>query len=331
MASEIFGSLVAAVCVNLLIYSLEAAMAFTYLAKDTEKGTRKTAKYRTALNLLLDTAATIMGVAFLYIFQSSNWGAADAVQPKFHRIILAVLVLGTVTIVSAQSYLLERFWKNIRHHLLGTVVAISVLILAIVTSVAAVVACAYLEYTNPAVLIPFVWVSLICNIVAASGITIVSICQRFAMESVPTKTNILSHAFSVFIETGIASAIIAILAIIAWALGYKGTYVVALYFVQPRIYSATMLYGLLNPLPPRADGFMQEIFANSVTQKSPPAPPLSPDIYLSNDKTNSRLSLSEVHEDKGWFNIDLGNGESEEDAHRNLPFYVVPSSPEEKS
>ncbi|KAJ7850623.1 hypothetical protein B0H14DRAFT_2762917 [Mycena olivaceomarginata] len=337
MASTIFGSLVAAICVNLLLYTLELVMACQLLARKSD-GTRITAKFRVCLNLLIDTAATVAGCAFLYLFQGSHWGENDDVQSNYWRIIVGVLCIGTVSGAVAQSVLLERFWKNIRHHLLGTAFAVTILIMAVLTSVAATVACAYLQWTNASsILVPFVWVALICNLIAALGITTVSVCQRFAMRTVTPKKHLIARAWRAFIETGLPSSIIAILALVAWAIDKKGEFVIALYFIQARVYSSTMMFALRNPLPPRAD-WIQDMISNSVPQMGPVHPP-SPDIFLKNEKT-IRMSLPVIPEGKGstWFNIDLGNEtatsapETEDIAsnaknavvlHRNAAFYQV--------
>ncbi|KAJ6482555.1 hypothetical protein C8R45DRAFT_1149982 [Mycena sanguinolenta] len=333
MASEVFGSLVAAICVNLVLYTLEFVMSCLFLASKSDKESKKTAKFRVCLNLLIDTAATVIGCAFLYTFQGSHWGENDDVQARYWRIIIGVLIAGTVSTVIAQSYLLERFWKNIRHHLLGTAFAVTVLVMAVFTSVSAVVVCAYLQWTNADILVPFVWAALICNVIAALGIATVSVCQRFALRTITSKKHITVRAWRAFVETGIPSCIIAILALAAWAAGEKGAFVIGLYFVQSRVYSCTMLFALRNPLPPRTDGWIAEMLATSVPQKRVPVPPVTPDIFLKNEKT-SRTPLGDIPEEKGpqsWYNLDLGTDtitSNEENAmvlHRGAAFYQVPA------
>jgi hypothetical protein len=74
-------------------------------------------------------------------------GENDDVQSNYWRIIVGVLCIGTVSGAVAQSVLLERFWKksvyflprtvgspahimsSIRHHLLGTAFAVTILIM----------------------------------------------------------------------------------------------------------------------------------------------------------------------------------------------------------
>jgi hypothetical protein len=60
----LISSLVAAICVNIVLYTLEVVMACQFLAKN-DAG--KTARFRVWLNLMIDTAATIVGCAFLYM------------------------------------------------------------------------------------------------------------------------------------------------------------------------------------------------------------------------------------------------------------------------
>ncbi|KAF8176354.1 hypothetical protein K438DRAFT_1979148 [Mycena galopus ATCC 62051] len=342
MASEVFGSLVAAISINLILYTLEVVMACLLQTKKTNNRAGKIATFRIWLNVLIDTATTIIGCAFLYTFQGSHWGENDDVQARYWRIIVGVLIAGTVSVVVAQSYLLERFWKNIRHHLLGTAFAVTILVMAVFTSVAAVIGCAYLQWTNASILVPFVWAALICNVIAALGITIVSVCQRFALRTIAPKKHIIVRAWRAFIETGLPSCIIATLALAAWATGQRGAFVIALYFVQARVYSCTMLFALRNPLPLRTeegDGWIQEMLVNSVAQKRQPAPPVTPDIFLKNEKFGR--SLGDIPEEKGphsWYNIDLGNDiatssvdlseEVTQNAvvlHRNAAFYQVPN------
>ncbi|KAF7369264.1 hypothetical protein MVEN_00254100 [Mycena venus] len=341
MASEIFGTLVATICLNLILYSLEVFLAFQFQASKSEDDTRKTAKFGVWLTVLIDTAATVTGCAFLYMFQGSHWGEDDGVQSRYWRIIVGVLIAGTVSTVMAQSFLLERFWKNIRHHLLGTAFAVTILVMAIFVSVAAVVVCAYLQWTNASILTPFLWASLICNVIAALGITTVSVCQRCAMKTLTPKKHIVTRAWRAFIETGFSSSIIAILALVAWAIDEKGEFIIGLYFIQARVYTCTMLFALRNPPPPRTDGWIQDMLESSIPQKSQPTPPLSPDIFLKNEKDKRRLSdIPEEKAPHGWYNIDLGNDndlnprssyDSEEvppDAmvlHRNAAFYQVPT------
>ncbi|KAJ7234770.1 hypothetical protein B0H12DRAFT_1142502 [Mycena haematopus] len=308
MASEVFGSLVAAISVNLVLYTLEFVLACILLASKSEEGLRISARLRVCLNIIIDGAATATGCAFLYMFQGSHWGENDDVQARYWRIVIGVLIVGTVSTAIAQSYLLERFWKNIRHHLLGTTFAVAILVLAVFTSVAAIVVCAYLQWTNATIIVPFVWAAVICNVIATLGITTVSVCQRFALRTITPKNHIIVRAWRAFIETGLPSSIIAVLALAAWAAGQKGAFVIGLYFIQARVYSCTMIFALRNPLPPRGDGWIEEMIANSAVQKRQPAPPATPDIYLNNEKA-SRLSLGDIPEEKqSWYNIDLGSG-----------------------
>ncbi|KAJ7057108.1 hypothetical protein C8F01DRAFT_343487 [Mycena amicta] len=276
MASEIFGSLVAAVCVNLVLYTLEFAMACQLFSKKREEVGAGT-KFRVWFTLLIDTVATLISCAFLYMFQGSHWGEDDDVQERFWRLMIATLIIGTVASALAQSYLLERFWKNIRHHLLGTAFAVSVLVLAVLASVASTVACAYLQWTKAEVIIPFVWVALGANLVSALGITMVSICQRFAMRTTGAKPRFLNRVFRSFVYTGMPSSIVVILALVAWAIDHIGAFVIALYFIQARIYSCTMLYDLRQP-----------------KLKTSPVPPVSPEIFLRMEKSGRVIPDSEV-------------------------------------
>ncbi|KAJ6598158.1 hypothetical protein DFH09DRAFT_53801 [Mycena vulgaris] len=340
MASEFFGSLVAAICVNLILYTLEVVMACQFLRNPSATGAGRISALRVWLNLIIDTVATFVSCAFLFMVEGSHWGTNDETQSRYWQIIVGVLTLCAAGAVIAQGFLLERFWKNIRQHLLGTAFAVTVLAMAVIVSVAAVVVCLYLQWIEAPVVIPFVWVALIGNVIAALGITTVSVCQRIVMKTGPgPKKNIIARAMRAFIETGFPSAIIVILALVAWALERKGHFVVALYFVQARVYSCTMLFTLRNPAPARTDDWISDMVATSVPQKDQPAPPLSPDIFLQNEKAN-RLTLCGIPEEKevqGWYNIDLGtdgqrasvdskDGDIPPTAvvlHRNLPFYQV--------
>ncbi|KAJ7489089.1 hypothetical protein FB451DRAFT_682484 [Mycena latifolia] len=342
MPSSFFGSLVAATCINLVLYTLEVVMACQFLANPTPSGAGRLSKFRVWLNLIIDTVATFIGCAFLAMIEGSHWGSNDDVQSQYWHVVVAVLTAGTATVVIAQSFLLERFWKNIRQHRLGTAFAVTILIMALFASVAAVVACAYLQWIDAPVVVPFVWIALIGNVIAALGITVVSVCQRVVMKTGPgaPKKNIIVRATRAFIETGFPSAIIVILALIAWALSRKGAFVVALYFVQARVYSCTMLFVLRSPLPERTDAWIEDMISTSVPQTGVPVPPLSPDIYLHNEKSD-RQTLCGIPEEKevqGWYNIDLGADASRASldstarevppsalvVHRNASFYQVP-------
>ncbi|KAJ7040922.1 hypothetical protein C8F04DRAFT_1080950 [Mycena alexandri] len=331
MASEVFGSLVGATCVNIVLYTLEIVMACQLPKKIT--------RFKVWANVYFDTVATIAGCAFLYKFQGSHWGEEDDVQSRYWQFIVCVLVISAWATIAGQTFLLERFWRNIRHHLLGTAFAVSLLAIAMLACVASVVVCSYLQWTKAPLLIPFVWVALISNVVVAFGITTVSVCQRFAMKTGPgPKKNIIRRASGAFIETGIPSSIIVILALVAWAAGKHGAFVVGLYFLQARVYSCTMLFALRNPLPPRTDVWIEDMVSTSVPQKEQPAPPpLSPDIFLKNEKSN-RLGTIPEEKTQGWYNIDLGTSDVERETsddeaedslkamvlHRNVAFYQVP-------
>ncbi|KAJ7687702.1 hypothetical protein B0H17DRAFT_1332334 [Mycena rosella] len=329
MPSEVFGSLVAAICVNLILYTLEVVMACQFLGKPSEHGPGRLSKFRVCLNLMIDTVATLIGCGFLFMIQGSHWGSNDDVQYHYWRIVVGVLTASTAASVITQSFLLERFWKNIRQHLLGTAFAVTFLVVAVFVSVAAVVVCAYLQWINAPVVIPFVWVALIGNVIAALGITTVSVCQRIVLKTGPgaPRKKIIARSTRAFIETGFPSAILFVLALVAWALGRKGDFVVALYFVQARVYSCTMLFTLRNPLPARTDAWIEDMVSTSVPQKRVPVPPLSPDIYLHNDKSD-RATLCGIPEEKevqGWYNIDLNTdaARSSEDTAREVPATAV--------
>ncbi|KAJ7182889.1 hypothetical protein C8R43DRAFT_16318 [Mycena crocata] len=121
------------------------------------------------------------------MFQGSHWGDNDDVQSRYWRIIVGVLTAGTVVVVLSQAYLLERFWKNIRQHRIGTAFTVTILVMAVFASVAAVVVCAYLQWTNlnASGREPFICrLALIANLIAAVGITAVSVCQRLAIKAV---------------------------------------------------------------------------------------------------------------------------------------------------
>ncbi|KAJ7444594.1 hypothetical protein B0H11DRAFT_2088830 [Mycena galericulata] len=340
MASEVFGSLVAAVCLNIVLYTLEVVMACQFFWDNNPSETGRLAKFGVCLNLTIDTAATIAGFTFLYMFQDSHWGDNDEVQSRFWRAIVGVLTAGTAVSAISQSFLLSRFWKNIRKHLLGTAFAVTILIMAVLASVAAVVICGYLQWTSAPILLPFFWIALIANVIAAIGITTVSLCQRLAIKtSVGPKKHLIIRTVRSFIQTGFPSAIIVVMALIAWAAGRKGDLVVALYFIEARVYSCTMLLTLRYPPPSRTDEWIDEMVSASVPQKELPLPPISPDIFLKDEKARNS-TLCEIPEDKpveGWFNIDLGTGgarsSSDNDkeispnavvVHRNASFYQVP-------
>ncbi|KAJ7176864.1 hypothetical protein C8R46DRAFT_1245967 [Mycena filopes] len=352
MASETFGSLVGAVSANLILYTLEVVMACSLSTRGD---------FRVWLNLLIDTASTVAGCAFLYMFQGSHWGEDDDVQARYLQSIVCVLIACTWTTVVAQTFLLERFWRNIRHHLLGTAFAVSLLVITMLAYLAAVVVCGYLQWTKAPLLNAFVWVALISNVISAFGITTVSVCQRIAMKTGPgPRKHFIRRTWGAFIETGIPSSIIVILALIAWAAGKHGAFVVGLYYIQARVYSCTMLVALRNPLPPRTDLWLQDMVDTSVPQKGQPAPPLrpslpsnptassptdqnhihivSPDIFLKSDVKTGRLGSIPEEKMQGWYNIDLGTSDvdveqqgPEEEVtqkavvlHRNVAFYQVP-------
>lgn len=307
-------------------------MACQFLANPTF-GAGRLSKFRVSLNLLLDTFGTLASCIFLFTIQGSHWGSNDDVQAMYWRTIIGVLIAGTVSSAVAQSFLLERFWKNIRHHRLGTGFAVTILVLTIITSVAAIVACAYLQWVNAPVTVPFVWIALIGNVIAALGITTVSVCQRWVRRAAgPPKKNAAIRATRAFIETGFPSTIIAILALVAWAAGREGDFVVALYFVQARVYSCIMLLALRNPY---IEHPLEVMVSTSVVQRRVPVPPLSPEIYLNNAKSD-RASLCEIPEGKevqGWYDVDLSGAEARtgEDTSgqvpplaRNASFYQVP-------
>ncbi|KAJ7445952.1 hypothetical protein B0H11DRAFT_2085969 [Mycena galericulata] len=358
MASEVFGSLVAAVCLNIVLYTLEVVMACQFFWDNNPSETGRLAKFGVCLNLIIDTAATIAGFTFLYMFQDSHWGDNDEVQSRFWRAIVGVLTAGTAVSAISQSFLLSRFWKNIRKHLLGTAFAVTILIMAVLASVAAVVICGYLQWTSAPILLPFFWIALIANVIAAIGITTVSLCQRLAIKTtVGPRKQCVASFFTVFpsleyeycsmiirtvrsfIQTGFPSAIIVVMALIAWAAGRKGDLVVALYFIEARVYSCTMLLTLRYPPPSRTDEWIDEMVSASVPQKELPLPPISPDIFLKDEKARNS-TLCEIPEDKpveGWFNIDLGTGAARSSSdndkeispnavvvHRNASFYQVP-------
>ncbi|KAJ7607172.1 hypothetical protein FB45DRAFT_431960 [Roridomyces roridus] len=301
MVTEIFGSLVAAVCVNLALYTLEVVMACR-LFRDEKSEAGRLAKFGVSLNLFIDSLATVAGCAFLYMFQ--GWSNDDTeVQSRYWRAIIAILTAGTAVSVISQTFLLGRFWRNIRQHLLGTAFAVTLLVMAVLASVAAVVICAFLQWNNSPIVNPFIWVALIATFVAALGITVVSVCQRIAISStVGPQKHIITRGCRAFIQTGMPSTILVLLALVAWAVGRKGDFVMALLFVNARIYSCTMLFTLLSPAPIRTDLWLQDMVEASVQQKGLP----TPDIYLKNEKT-----LGDIPEDKpmeqGWYNIDLGS------------------------
>ncbi|KAF7329940.1 hypothetical protein MKEN_00257900 [Mycena kentingensis (nom. inval.)] len=324
MASEVYGSLVAAVCLNLVLYTLEFAMACQLFSKKREEVSAWT-KFRVWFTLLIDTAATLASCAFLYMWQGSHWGENDAVQEQFWKLLIGTLIICTVASALAQSFLLERFWKNIRHHLLGTAFAVSVLVLAVIASVTSVVVCAYLKWpkvkvvsddeteAKPQVEVPvaLVWLVVVSSLVSAIGITTVSACQRFAMRTTSAKPRFLNRVFRAFVDTGMPSTIVFILALVAWAVNQTGAFVIALYFVQARIYSCTMLYALRQPKLVRTDSWKEELISSSVSQKGPPVPPISPEIFLRVEKSGR---LTGIPEENGigqrWYNIDLGDASS---------------------
>ncbi|KAF7319373.1 hypothetical protein HMN09_00275200 [Mycena chlorophos] len=313
MASEVYGSLVCAVAVNLVLFTLEFYMACRLFSKNREEVSSWT-KFRVWFTLLIDTIATLTSCAFLYMFQGSHWGEGDEVQQRFWKIIIATLIIGTFASALAQSFLLERFWKNIRHHLLGTAFAVSILVLAVLASVSSIVACAYLQWINAdlEIIKSLVWTALIANLVCALGITLVSVCQRYAMRTMGPRPAVLSRVFRAFVDTGMPSSIIVLLALIAWAVNQNGAFVIALYFIQARVYSCTMLYALSQPKLVREDSWKEEMVSNSVAQRpQPPPPSISPDIFLRIEKSG-RLSVPEAEKGQRWFNIDLGEAEKAE-------------------
>ncbi|KAJ7843048.1 hypothetical protein B0H14DRAFT_2779250, partial [Mycena olivaceomarginata] len=289
MASTIFGSLVAAICVNLL----------PLLARKSD-GTRITAKFRVCLNLLIDTGGNSRWLC-LFIPREN-----DDVQSNYTGALSLAFSVSAQFRCCRSERLLERFWK--KSHPPSSpwnAFAVTILIMAVLTS-----------WTNASsILVPFVWVALICNLIAALGITTVSVCQRFAMRTVTPKKQF----------TGLPSSIIAILALVAWAIDKKG---------ESRVYSSTMMFALRNPLPPRAD-WIQDMISNSVPPNGPP----SPDIFLKNEKT-IRMSLPVIPELTGRVSLSIsGKGiyltatsapETEDIAsnaknavvlHRNAAFY----------
>ncbi|KAJ7722880.1 hypothetical protein DFH07DRAFT_1067328 [Mycena maculata] len=338
MPPVVFGSLVAAVCTNLVLYTLEVVMACQIFGDSNPSAPGRLVKSGVCLNLIIDSVATFAGCSFLFWFQDSHWGENDDVQSRYWKVVVGVLTAGTAVAVVSQCFLLGRFWKNIRKHLLGTVFAVAILVIAVLASVAAVVICAYLQWTNPPVLVPFIWVALISNVVAALGITTVSVCQRLAIKTGAPKKNLVTRTWRAFIQTGLPGAIIVVLALIAWADGKRGDYVVALYFIQARVYSCTMLFALRYPAPARTDLWIEDMVSTSLPQKGQPKPPYSPEIFLKNEQAH-RLTLCEIPEDKavqGWYNIDLGEDVSRSSIdndkeiapsalvlHRNS-FYQVP-------
>ncbi|KAJ7650891.1 hypothetical protein FB45DRAFT_27387 [Roridomyces roridus] len=300
MLTEIFGSLVAAVCVNIVLYTLEVVMACRFLG-DEKSG--RLVKLGVWLNLVVDTLSSIAGCAFLFMFQ--GWGNDDAqVQTRYWHAVVGILTAGTVVSVVSQTFMLGRFWGNLRQHRLGTAFAITLLVMAVLASVAAVVICAFLQWNNSPLVDSFIWVSLVADVVAALGITIVSVCQRIAIRSsAGPKRHIIARGCHAFIQTGIPNTILVVLALIAWALGRKGVFVVALTFVNARVCSCTMFFTLLYPGPTRT----QDIANVSASALPTPATASSPEFFPRNEK---RLGLYGIPEEKalenGWYNIDLG-------------------------
>ncbi|KAF7292825.1 hypothetical protein MIND_01181400 [Mycena indigotica] len=307
MVSQVFGTLVAAVLVNLVLFTLEFAMACQLFSKKREEVSRWT-KFRVWFTLIIDTAATLSSCVFLYMFEESHWDEDehDEEHERFWQLIIGTLIIGTVSSALAQSYLMERFWRNIRHHLLGTAFAVSLLVLAAIASIASLVTCAYMQWTKAETdnIKPFVWLALISNLVYAVGITAISVCQRFAMRTAGPKPRFLNRVFRGFVETGMPSSIVVILALIAWVVDNIAVYVIALYFVQARIYSCTMLYSLRQTKLVRMENWKEALISTTIAQKPQPVPPLAPEMMVRIEKSGRLTGIPEENQAK-WYNIDL--------------------------
>ncbi|CAK5274114.1 unnamed protein product [Mycena citricolor] len=304
MTTEEYGSLVPAVCVNLLLYTLEFVMACVFLSRRAKEGAGAFDKFRTVLTLLLDTACTLAGCVFLYFWQDTHWGDNDEVQGRFWKLLIGTLVLGTASTAIAQSYLLQKFWTNIPNHLIGTALIVSLLVVTLLGSVASVAVCAYMQWTNAEQLVPFIWTALIASLVTAFGITSISVCQRIAVKSV-AKRNFIVRGWKAFVSTGMPGSIICILALVAWVMGKHTTYIIALYFVLARVYSCTMLFTMHYPLPIRKS-MIQDLVNTSVAQGTLPltVSSPSPDIFLKSER-GTQPKEGNV---QSWYNIDLGDG-----------------------
>ncbi|KAJ7267157.1 hypothetical protein C8J57DRAFT_1510269 [Mycena rebaudengoi] len=324
MPSETFGSLVSAICINLILYTLEVIMAYRYFGKEvsTRRGDGYVTKLRVWTNLAIDSFGSIAGLAFLFLYEGTNWEENDGTQKPYWRTIASGLTLGAIAALIVQSFMLSLFFRNIQKRRFGTVFFVTILVVVAFAAMAATLGCAYIEWNDLEVSIPFIWIALGGNAIVAAGVTTVLICQRIALKD--EHINIgrfytrMAHAF---VETGFPSTIIALLALIAWAVGRKGDFILGLIFVQPRLYSCTMLFILNHPASLEHEVWIHDMESQSVLQKNQPLPPQYPDVVFNapteksagaNRKYNRSVTLCAVPEAASaepWHTIDLGDHE----------------------
>ncbi|CAK5274100.1 unnamed protein product [Mycena citricolor] len=309
MTTEEYGSLVPAVCVNLLLYTLEFVMACVFLSRRAKEGLPVASSST--------FGKTLTGVLFSTLFPACGLthyaGDNDEVQGRFWKLLIGTLVwalprLPSPSLTSCKSSGPSECsppWRGLcsirvkypePSHRHGPDCLTSGCDTS--GSVASVAVCAYMS-SGPMQSNSSVHLS-------RHGVrhNVDLRLPRIAVKSV-AKRNFIVRGWKAFVSTGMPGSIICILALVAglWESTPPAVDIIALYFVLARVYSCTMLFTMHYPLPIRKS-MIQDLVNTSGAQGTLLSRSPSPDIFLKSER-GTQPKEGNV---QSWYNIDLGDG-----------------------
>ncbi|KAF8191622.1 hypothetical protein K438DRAFT_898339 [Mycena galopus ATCC 62051] len=230
---------------NLVLFTVEVVQAIHYFRSNARPRDSVFLKLAVITNLLADLAGTAACCATTYLYTTTYWGDAEAINKQYWPLTVIVFTIG-VTLAVSQFFMITRYWHMTKHHVVFSL--LSIILLGAVTGIfgSGVLLVLTLENENMKNIIRVVFMSLALLASVVGNVLISPLLFRQICKRSHTIGSRWKYKFGTLAEAGTLTAVVSI--VICSTIPsreIRDTMVwIPFAFILARVYSCTMLFAL---------------------------------------------------------------------------------------
>ncbi|KAJ7611729.1 hypothetical protein FB45DRAFT_1037371 [Roridomyces roridus] len=226
-----------------ILFTVELIAVIQYFRSDARRRDSFFIKLGVLTNLFADLVGIAACCATAYLYSILYWGNTEALERQYWPLTVVVFTIGVVTAVS-QFFMITSYWQMTKHHYV-----FAILFLVLLAAVTGIFGCGILmvlsQTAESMVMNAFIYLALVSSAVGNVFVGLPlfwQLCKRNAQSF--TKWNFPKMVVLLLFEAGALTTAVTLAGAATWFAARDTKIWIALAFVQPRIYSCTMLYAL---------------------------------------------------------------------------------------